>query len=143
MFPSLVAPAGGSHLRWAPRPRSLFLHLLLLPVLPKKLILGAGSCCREQALTPRVVQKASVGSTAPLKSNLAADSWHFSPNTVHLPLLLILIEKEFELQVDNRQTTGSRTGQGLGLWIREWGHLDPAPSAPSPAFKWCFPQKIL
>lgn len=44
-----------------------------------------------------------MGFPAPLKSNLAADSWHFLPNTVRLPLLLILIENELELQVDIRQ----------------------------------------
>lgn len=92
-----VPPAGGAHLRWAPRPRSPFLRrLLLFPVshhIPRadprgrELLGGAGS-----DLQSRGNRLASVGLPAPLKSNLAADSWHFSPNTAHLSLPLILIE---------------------------------------------------
>lgn len=75
-----------------------------------------------------------MGFPAPLKSNLAADSWHFSPNTVHLPLLLILIENEFELQVDIRQ----RDQPGAGAAGRGMGSPGSSPLCPLPSLRVVF-----
>lgn len=75
-----------------------------------------------------------MGFPAPLKSNLAADSWHFSPNTVRLPLLLILIENELELQVDIRQ----QEQPGAGAVSKAMRSPGSSPLCPFPSLQVVF-----